>query len=289
MAGCCLGGEIDGRMDRATFHRADGTRLATLDRGHGPPVVLVHGYPVSSLLWEGVISVLEDEFRCLALDLPGFGDSDPPASGPLSLSAHAAALGEWLDALALAPVHLVVHDLGGPVGLLWALDHPERVRRITVLNTFTSARFRAIDELLLGALRTPLLREVARTRLALRTVLRLGFERPETVTDELLDRIAGRWTGARADLPIRGFVDAFGAPGRPELARVEREVGALAPLMAIGLADADPFCAAYTRRLMAQLPSVPVQIFPGAAHFFPLERAEVVAAWLRTRSGITDR
>jgi pimeloyl-ACP methyl ester carboxylesterase len=151
-----------------------------------------------------------------------------------------------------------------------------------VLNTFFAARYRAVDELLLLILRTPGLRNAARTRFVIRQVLRLGCERRATVTDALLDRITAHWTGDRADIPIRSFVDAFGVRGRPELRRLEREVHTLTAHLRIGLADADLFCTAYTRALAAHLPAVPVHVFPGAAHFFPLERPKAVADYIRS-------
>ncbi|MBZ5735753.1 alpha/beta hydrolase [Nocardioides sp. TRM66260-LWL] len=102
------------------------------------PIVLgVHGIPESSAVWQDLMAELEGEARVVVLDLPGFGASDKPRDLDLSLPSLAGWLGDAVDVhLGVeAQVHLVVHDIGGPIGLIWAQAHAERLASLTVLNT----------------------------------------------------------------------------------------------------------------------------------------------------------
>ncbi len=120
---------------RYTEH--DGLRLAHIDEGDGAPVVLLHGEPTWSFLWRKVIGPLvEAGHRCLAPDLPGFGRSDKPTDiGWYTYDRHTAAMTAWLDTLDVRDATLVVHDWGGPIGLRIAVEQPERVARLVILDT----------------------------------------------------------------------------------------------------------------------------------------------------------
>jgi haloalkane dehalogenase len=110
-------------------------RLSYLDEGRGPPILLVHGTPSWSFEWRGVIAALAATHRCIAPDHLGFGLSDKPTTS-LRPEDHARRLKELVLALDLRELTLVVHDFGGPIGLPLALDLPERVSRVVVLNTW---------------------------------------------------------------------------------------------------------------------------------------------------------
>jgi haloalkane dehalogenase len=115
-----------------------GMRLAHIDEGHGPPVVLLHGEPTWSFLWRKVIPpILDAGFRCIAPDLPGFGRSDKPVDPAwYSYDKHTEAIVALFDELDLNEVTAVVHDWGGPIGLrLATLERPERVSRIAAMDT----------------------------------------------------------------------------------------------------------------------------------------------------------
>lgn len=115
---------------------AGGVRAFARQQGEGADVVLLHGVPTSSFLYRHVLPVLADQgLRGTAIDFPGLGLSDRPAPFDYSWSGLAGWTGQAIDALELDRVHLVVHDIGGPIGLEWAIRNPERVLSVTVLNT----------------------------------------------------------------------------------------------------------------------------------------------------------
>jgi haloalkane dehalogenase len=119
------------------YREWEGLRLAHLDEGEGPPVVFFHGEPTWSFLWRKVIPPVRDAgFRCVAPDMPGFGRSDKPIDiGWYSYDREVEALAPLLEELDLHDATVVVHDWGGPVGLRLAVEHPERVARLVILDT----------------------------------------------------------------------------------------------------------------------------------------------------------
>ena len=106
-------------------------------------VLLLHGNPTWSFYYRELIGALiQTGFRCVAPDHIGMGLSDKPQDYPYCLGAHTENLAGLVAHLGLRRVHLVVHDWGGAIGFGWAVQHPEKVGRIVILNTaaFPSAQ-----------------------------------------------------------------------------------------------------------------------------------------------------
>ena len=117
---------------------AAGVRSFALDAGapDAEPVVCVHGVPASSYLYRKVVAAVAHRgLRGIAVDLPGLGYAERPADFDYTWTG----LGRWLlaavDALELERFHLVVHDIGGPIGFEVAAAQPDRIRSLTMLNT----------------------------------------------------------------------------------------------------------------------------------------------------------
>ena len=112
-------------------------QLHYIDVGEGPLVVLVHGTPTWGFEWRHVIAALSRTHRVVVPDHLGFGLSDRPADADYRPEAHAERFAAFMAQVAGAdPVSLVVHDFGGPIALPWALAHPERLRALTVINSW---------------------------------------------------------------------------------------------------------------------------------------------------------
>jgi pimeloyl-ACP methyl ester carboxylesterase len=114
---------------------ADGRAVHVAEAGKGTPIVLLHGNPDTHSVWAPVVSGLADRFRCIAPDLPGYGESDAPRDDQLSLEGQARWVLGVVDALKLDRFHLVVHDVGGAHGLAFSTLHPQRLRSLTIMNT----------------------------------------------------------------------------------------------------------------------------------------------------------
>lgn len=107
-----------------------------LDEGSGSPLVFVHGNPSWSYQFRNVIKKLSGKFRCIAPDLIGFGFSDKPADWSYLPKDHAAILDQFLESLDLQNITIAVGDWGGPIGLSYAINHPNRIRNLLITNTW---------------------------------------------------------------------------------------------------------------------------------------------------------
>ena len=118
------------------YLEVNGRKIFVREQGEGPAVLLVHGVPSSSFLYRKMLGPLAARgLRAISFDFLGIGLSDKPKGVPYDWHALAEWLKSIVEALELREVHLVIHDIGGPIGAEWAIDSPERVRSITILNT----------------------------------------------------------------------------------------------------------------------------------------------------------
>ena len=286
--------------------RALGIDLNVLDASGDarlPPVLFLHGWPTSSFLWRKVIAELSGSGRLVAPDLPGFGRSEMPAAFACTLDDQARVLGALVDALDLERVVLAVHDLGGPIGLLWAVRNPERVAGLVVLNTlfhrdgparlFLSgtplgllallrARASARLRFLLLVARTPGLRRLVFTRALVGEAMRMGTRDRSALSREDLSTYAGAFAGAAGRRALRR---TFLGPRWEELAAVQEGIAGLAGRPAevvVGTADLLlPGVEEDMRRLAAVLPGAVLRTVPGCGHFVPEDRPDAVVEAIR--------
>jgi haloalkane dehalogenase len=111
-------------------------RLHYVDEGQGSPILMVHGTPTWSFLYRHLVNGLRDRYRCVVPDHLGFGLSDRPVAWSYRPEDQARNLDRLIRTLGLKDLTLVVHDFGGPIGLAYALEHPENVRRLVIFNTW---------------------------------------------------------------------------------------------------------------------------------------------------------
>ncbi|MGJ0118571.1 haloalkane dehalogenase [Williamsia sp. MIQD14] len=115
----------------------EGMRIHYVDEGVGDPIVLFHGEPTWGYLYRKMIEPLVDAgYRVIAYDHIGFGRSDKPTDRHwYTYDRHSAVADHVLDELGVENATVVVQDWGGPIGLRWATEHPDRVARLVIMNT----------------------------------------------------------------------------------------------------------------------------------------------------------
>lgn len=120
-----------------TYFQVDGIRTFALKYGRGETVLCIHGVPTSSFLYRKVLRSLEKKgYKGVSIDLPGLGLSERPEDFDYSFSNMADFIYKAAKALKLKKFHLVVHDIGGPIGFALAARHANRIMSLTVLNTW---------------------------------------------------------------------------------------------------------------------------------------------------------
>jgi pimeloyl-ACP methyl ester carboxylesterase len=130
------------QMERLDKHRgqvrSQSGQVSYIDTGGpGRPVLFLHGLATSSYLWRNVISELEDERRCVAIDLPLHGQTGASAGQDFSLPGLARFVADSCDALELSDIDLVANDTGGAISQAFAATHPDRLHTLTLTNCET--------------------------------------------------------------------------------------------------------------------------------------------------------
>jgi pimeloyl-ACP methyl ester carboxylesterase len=124
-----------------------GVRLATREwPGKGPAIVCIHGLTANHTCWESMAEILSPEYRVLAYDLRGRGDSDKPPEG-YSVPIHAQDLVALLDSLGLGRVTLFGHSLGANIAVFFASRYPRRVRKLVLVDGGIDVRAEIFDSL----------------------------------------------------------------------------------------------------------------------------------------------
>lgn len=131
-------GNLPGFPWEPKYRDWQGMRLAHVDEGDGPPVLMLHGEPTWGFLYRKVMGPLLDAgYRCVVPDLPGFGRSDKPVDDSwYTMDRHTEAVVSLIDELDLTGTTLVCQDWGGPIGLRAAtIERPERFSRLVAMDT----------------------------------------------------------------------------------------------------------------------------------------------------------
>jgi len=113
----------------------DGAKLHYLTAGHGTPLILLHGYAETSLMWEPIIPALAERFTVIAPDLPGIGDSAIPADG-LDMKSAAIRIHDLAKSLGVQKAEVVGHDIGLMVAYAYAAQFPAEVTKLVLMDAF---------------------------------------------------------------------------------------------------------------------------------------------------------
>ena len=123
-------------MQEPTFVDVGGIELATWEYGSGDPFLLVHGYTGSSLDWSDVVENLATKHRVITVDQRGHGRSTKTSDeGSYSLARLVSDLTQLVDKLGLSSFHLLGHSMGGMVAMRYALEAPQRLRSLILMDT----------------------------------------------------------------------------------------------------------------------------------------------------------
>jgi pimeloyl-ACP methyl ester carboxylesterase len=113
----------------------DGAKLHYMTAGHGTPLILLHGYAETSLMWKPIIPALAERFTVIAPDLPGIGDSDIPADG-LDMKNAAVRIHDLAKSLGVQKAEVVGHDIGLMVAYAYAAQFATEVTKLVLMNAF---------------------------------------------------------------------------------------------------------------------------------------------------------
>ncbi|MEM7134957.1 MAG: alpha/beta fold hydrolase [Myxococcota bacterium] len=263
----------------------DGIRIHYRSLGSGDPVLLIHGFPTSSHLWRNVMPGLAKTHRAIAIDLPGFGLSDKPLDIKYSFFFFEKILDGFVASLGIEQPALVVHDLGGPVGLFWAVRQPSRISKLVILNTLTYPETSwAVKAFLIG-LKLPLVKDYFVSQPGLVGAMRLGVQHKERLNRETLTPYTAPFLGKDARNALIKAGSGLSIKGLAEIAEKLPSIG-LPVRIIYGENDRIlPDIAKTVARLQTDLPNAEVTALAGCGHFLqedePEQLAELMGEFLR--------
>ena len=243
-------------------------------------MLLLHGWPTSSYLWREVMQPVAKSNRAIALDLPGFGASSKPVHASYDFGFFEEAIDGFLAELGIDRVSLAVHDLGGPIGVHWAITRPSRVERLAILNTLLYARLHWTAVAFVGAAKVPGVRALLGSDWMLDLTMRVGTAKPERRTDEVLAAVREPFQTRDAR---RVLVKAAQGLSVKTYRGIEDELPNLTmPVRAIyGERDRVlPDVARTMAKLERDIPGAQVTALPNCGHFLQEDDPERVGALL---------
>jgi pimeloyl-ACP methyl ester carboxylesterase len=238
-------------------------------------VVFIHGNPGSADDWERLAGAAAGPgLRAVALDLPDFGETDAPPGFEHSAPSHATFLAEALNQLGIERVHLVIHDFGGPIGLIWAAMNPDALASVTLIDTGILPGYRW--HRLARIWRTPRLGELFQ-RIATRRAFRFMLNRgePRGLPREFLDRMYDQY-GPRTRKAVLALYRATDDPGAAatEFAALmaPRDIPAL-----VIWGEHDAYLpSSFAARQRDAFPSAQVHVLPASGHWPYVDAPETV-------------
>jgi haloalkane dehalogenase len=255
----------------------DGVRLHYLDEGEGDPIVCFHGEPTWSYLYRKMIPPLVGAgHRVIAPDYAGFGRSDKPTERAwYTYDRHVELVTGLLAALDVRDATAVVQDWGGPIGLRWATESPDRAQRLVILNTGLFAG--QVNEAFMAwrnfAERNP--------DLPIGFVIQSATKRE--VPQEVLDAYEAPWPNAEskagpAQFPLLVPITED-APGVAEMTAARERLGEWESPVLVCFSDSDPiFTPKAGQRFVDLIPGArELVVIEDAAHFLQEDQGERIA------------
>lgn len=253
-------------------------KVAVRCAGEGPPVLLVHGIPGSSGVWDAVADrLVRGGFRVVAPDLLGFAASDRPAAlDDLWVEAQSTALAEVLDTLTAVPTIVVGHDYGAPISVCLTARRPQSVSGLALAagNLFTDTPIPLPLKLVTWPLIGRPVGHLAFSTPALQMMLSAGVDRPRVPLDPatyLGDAAQRRAIKTILAGALRDLSDRY--------AEAEATLPDLQMSTVVLWGDRDPFFGIeQARRAADAIPDATLQVQADAGHFLPAERPEAFVA-----------
>jgi pimeloyl-ACP methyl ester carboxylesterase len=279
----------------APVHRVDvdTASVAYFDTGgDGPPVLLLHGCPFTKFVWRNVIRRLSDQFRCVAPDLLGLGETETPVGADWSLPAQVDAVLALLDRLGLPRVAVVGHDQGGAIAQLIAIQHPRRVTALVLADAEAYDNWPSAEELpFIRVTQLPAIGRLVLWAWSRRPLFRWALAQGKAVydrsvlTDDLVDGyIAANLATAHKRAKTRRFLatqlDPVNQAHTHNLTDSLR--GVEAPTLILWGAGDVHFPPDWAKRLAVDIPrTAGVEVLPGTGHLLMEEKPDRIANLIR--------
>jgi len=267
--------------DVGQFTTVDGVRTYYRVIGHGPALVLLHGLGSSHLTWSAVDAAFGRRFTVYELDLPGFGYSDKPAT-VTSAREEASFVDHFLASRGVERASVIGHSMGGDVALWLAIEHPNRVDRLIVVDAAEIGEAAAVFRLVAVPVVGDVVLKTTTTPLTLPQMMADPYVQKQALTKNMSEEYARMYWSPGARQALVELAKSYDADKAPLLASIG---GVHVPTLIVW-SEHDPyFPVSVAEDLRDRLPAADLRLISDAGHLpqeeQPTAFADLVLGWLQ--------
>lgn len=252
-----------------------GNSITYYRSGKGETVLFVHGITTYSFIWRNIVPYFEKNYDVIVIDLLGSGNSAKPLNEDFSLKRQAFLIHEFCVKNEITKMHLVGHDVGGGVTQIFAVNFPELLYDMTLINS-VAYNFWPVQPIV--AMRTPIVRQLAMATLDLgmfKLIVKRGLYHKNQLSDELMSFF---WKPMKTTVGRKGFLHFAKCLDNKNLTDIEEELRNLKVPTLIIRGDADVYLsAAISEKLNSEIPNSKLVKIETGGHFIQEDEPEKVA------------
>lgn len=257
------------------YCRAGDHTIAYRELGRGDVVLLVHGITTYSFIWRKIIPLLEDNYRVIAIDLPGCGASSKSIEKTYSIKQHASSIKRFLDAKGVSRIHLVGHDVGGGICQIFAVNHTKMCKTLTLINS-VGYDFWPVQPII--AMRTPIIRQLAMATLnksAMRLIISRGLYHKNVLDSELLNLF---WEPMKTSEGRKAFLHFAKSLDIKDLLEIEDELHRIVLPTLLIRGERDPYLSGIiTEKLVKNLRQAKLVSIDTGSHFIQEDEPGIIS------------
>lgn len=251
--------------------------------GSGEPVIFLHGWPNNSLLWKSQTEALQSAHKVINFDWLGFGKSDKPKEHVYTFTAMKEILETVINKTVGSDeqVNIIAHDIGGPGGVLWAYENPQRVKRLILLNTVIYPFSTPLDAVSHFAFRIPIMKNIQMSNFGLKTTVNVLSKNRGKKLNARVDEILNAHENLDANMKVRMILEPLKYGKQNEFKTLAETYKSLDIEKHLIIAKSDPLLYAHISKLSEENPDVPVHTVENSGHFISLDQPERLNAILK--------
>ncbi len=253
------------------YVKAGNLNIHYLTAGEGEPVVLLHGWPTHSYLWRKIIKPIANTRRVIVPDLPGFGKSDKPLDVSYGFDFQSSALDDILNSLNIRKTALVVHDIGGPIGLHWAIRNREKLERLAILDTFLHPDLPLIMKLLFFMSRIRSVSNWSASPSGIAATMRWGVANKNALSKEDIAAYQAPFASPESRAAL---LKTFNDIKIDDLGEIVKKIPGLGIPISIIYGEKDIWLASEMRRIGQEIPDSNITSIPNCGHFLQEDQPE---------------
>lgn len=253
----------------------DGLEFAYYHEGQGEIILMLHGITTNSFIWRNIIPYFIDSYEVIVPDLLGCGQSSKRLDADYSIKNQAELMVKLIKKLKLPKVHLVCHDIGGGIGQIIAVRHPEILIDLSLINSVAYDYWPVQP---INTLRTPIIRQIAMATIdmgMLRLIIRAGLHYKDRLTPELFALFEEQMENKASR---KAFLHLAKSLNNKDLLEISDKLTQLSLPVLIIRGEADVFLnKVIAFKLHKNIPESQLQLIETAGHFAQIDEPEKIS------------